>query len=152
MLTLAAAPLNTLSMAPLAQQLPSLPNFSGDQSDGDGEGTNDWLERLKLVAGACGWDDQAKLVSVATCFRGSASCFYRCCTPQQRSSYQGIASALQKRFTPANRSKAADSTSGNSCQQRLLMIMPRICASCSPEHIPLFRMEEVQQRPWVSRC
>lgn len=98
--TLAAAPSTTLSMALLAQQLPSLPNFSGDQSDGDGEGVDDWLERLKLVAGACGWDDQAKLVSVATRLRGSASWFYRCCTPQQRSSYQGIASALWKRFTP----------------------------------------------------
>ena len=100
--TLAAAPLNTLSMALLAQQLPSLPNFSGDQSDGDGETINDWLERLELVAGACGWDDQAKLVNVATRLRGSASRFYRSCTPQQRSSYQGITSALQQRFTPVH--------------------------------------------------
>lgn len=98
--TLAAAPLNTLSMALLAQQLPSLPNFSGDQADGDGDTIDDWLERLELVAGICGWDDQAKLVNVATRLRGSASRFYRSCPPQQRSSYQGIKSALQQRFTP----------------------------------------------------
>ena len=42
--TLAVAPLNTLSMALLAQQLPSLPNFSGDQADGGGDTIDDWLE------------------------------------------------------------------------------------------------------------
>ena len=34
---LAATPLDTLSMALLAQQLPSLPNFSGENMEGDGE-------------------------------------------------------------------------------------------------------------------
>jgi hypothetical protein len=47
-------------MALLAQQLPCLPNFFGDQADGDGDTIDDWLERLELVAGICGWDDQAK--------------------------------------------------------------------------------------------
>ena len=57
-------------MALLAQQLPSLPNYSGDNADADGEGFNEWLERLELVATTCGWDDQAKLVNVATRLRG----------------------------------------------------------------------------------
>ena len=39
-------------------------------------------------------------MNVATRLRGSASHFYRSCPPQQRSSYQGIKSALQQRFTP----------------------------------------------------
>ena len=81
--TLAMAPLNTLSVALLAQQLPSLSTFSRDQTDGEGETIDEWLERLKLVVGACGWDNQMKLVNVATCLRGSASRFYRSYTPQQ---------------------------------------------------------------------
>lgn len=64
--TLAVAPLNTLSMALLAQQLPSLPTFSGDQTDGEGETIDEWLERLELIAGACRRNNQAKLVNVAT--------------------------------------------------------------------------------------
>jgi len=42
--TLAATPYNTLSMALLAQQLPSLPCFSGEHTDGDGENFTEWLE------------------------------------------------------------------------------------------------------------
>jgi len=98
--TLAATPRDALSVALLAQQLPQLPNFTGGHLDGDGESIEDWLERLELVAGACNWDDQAKLVNVATRLRGEASRFYRSCTPQQRSSYSVLATALRKRFTP----------------------------------------------------
>ena len=98
--TLAAAPLGTLSAVLLAQQLPSLPNFTGDQIDGDGESIDDWLERLELVAATCCWVEQAKLVNVAARLRGSASRFYRSCTPQQRSSYANLTAALRERFTP----------------------------------------------------
>ncbi len=38
--TLAAAPLDALSVALLAQQLPSLPNFNGEILEGDGESFN----------------------------------------------------------------------------------------------------------------
>ena len=48
--TLVATPFDTLSMALLAQQLPSLLCFSGEQMDGDGENFSEWLERLELVA------------------------------------------------------------------------------------------------------
>ena len=64
--TLAAAPLDALSVALLAQQLPSLPNFNRENLEGIGESFNDWLERLELAASACKWDDQAKLVNIAT--------------------------------------------------------------------------------------
>ena len=98
--TLAATPLETLSMALLTQQLPSLPNFSGDQIDGDSESFSDWLERLELVAATCHWEELAKLVNIATRLRGSASRFYRSLTPQQRVSYSTLTAALRERFTP----------------------------------------------------
>ena len=66
MLTLATAPLDTLSAVLLAQQLPLLPFFSGDQ---DGESIGDWLECLELMAAMCHWEEQAKLVNVAACLR-----------------------------------------------------------------------------------
>ena len=98
--TLAAAPLDALSMTMLAQHLPSLPNFAGDDTDGDGETIEEWLERLELVANACCWNDQTKLVNVATRLRGSASRFYRICSPQQPSTYVALTAALKQRFTP----------------------------------------------------
>ena len=73
--------LDTLSAVLLAQQLPPLPNFTGDCVDGEGESIDDWLERLELVAATCHWEEQAKLVNVAARLRGSASRFYRSCTP-----------------------------------------------------------------------
>ena len=60
--TLAATPLDALSVALLAQQLPSLPNFTGEHLEGDGENFSGWLECLELVANTCRWDDQARLV------------------------------------------------------------------------------------------
>ena len=98
--TLAATPLDSLSTALLAQQLPSLPNFSGENIDNDGESFGEWIERLELVANVGQWNDQTKLVNVATRLRGLASRFYRSCPPQQRSSYAELTAALRKRFTP----------------------------------------------------
>jgi len=68
--------------------------------DGDGENFSEWLERLELVANTCRWDNQARLVNVATRLRGSASRFYCSCTPQQCSNYYALTEALCKRFTP----------------------------------------------------
>ena len=97
---LSDAPLSALSTALLAQHLPPIPNFNGENLDGDGEAFSDWLERLELVAAACRWDDQTKLVNLVTRLRSMASRFYRTCTPQQRSNYQELVSALRNRFTP----------------------------------------------------
>ena len=59
-------------------------------------------KRVELVASACRWDDQAKLVNVATHLRGTASRFYRSCKPQQWSSYVELVAALRKHFTPVH--------------------------------------------------
>ena len=66
--TLAAIPANTVPMAILAQQIPSLPNFSEDNSDGR-ESFDNWLEGVVLVADACRWDNQAKVGNLATRLR-----------------------------------------------------------------------------------
>lgn len=109
-------PLHTLSMALLAKQLLSLPNFSGDQLDGDGESFSEWPERLELVASACHWDDQARLVNTATRLHRSASRFYRSYTTQQRSSYSGLTTALHERFTPV-RLQFVQSSRFHECKQ-----------------------------------
>ena len=98
--TLAVAPLDALSRTLLAQQLPPLPNFTRDHTDGDGESFEEWSERLEMVAATCHWDDQTKLVNTATRLRGSASRFHRSCSPQQRSNYMALTTALKQRFTP----------------------------------------------------
>lgn len=103
-------PLDCWSSALFAQQLPTLPNFTGDSIDSDGESFSEWVERLELVAEVGRWDDQAKLVNLATRLRGTASRFYRSCTPQQRSSYTDLVAALQKRFTPVRLQSVQSST------------------------------------------
>ena len=73
-------PVSTLAATlSTAQQLPSLPNFSGERVDSDGESFSEWIERLELhvVAKVGRWDDQTKLVNVAMRVRGSASRFYQ---------------------------------------------------------------------------
>ena len=60
----------------------------------------EWLERLEMMAGACGWTNQMKLVNLITRLRGSAYSFFRSCSAQQRSSYELLTKALTKRFTP----------------------------------------------------
>ena len=67
--------------------------------DNDGEGYNDWLECLQLVATTCGWSDQAKLVNVAPRLLETVARFYRSRTPQ-RSNYSALTTALRQRFIP----------------------------------------------------
>ena len=55
---------------------------------------------MELVASACKWDPQAKLVNLVTRLRGQAYAFYRSCTPLQLSSYDALMGQLSKRFTP----------------------------------------------------
>ena len=84
----------------LGQQLPPISKFSGEDLDSDGETFLEWEEQFELVAGMCGWNDQAKLVNLTTRLRGQAYAFYRTCTPKQRSQYQELKSKLAERFTP----------------------------------------------------
>ena len=68
--------------------------------DGDGETFLEWVEQFELVAGMCGWNDQAKLVNLTTCLRGQAYEFYQTCMPRQRSQYQELKTKLAEGFTP----------------------------------------------------
>ena len=79
--------------------MPPLSKFSGEDLDGNGETFLEWVEQFELVAGMCGWNDQAKLVNLTTHLHGQAYAFYRTCTPKQRSQYQGL-TELAERFTP----------------------------------------------------
>ena len=74
--------------------------FSGDVSDGEGESFSDWKEQFELVAGACYWTDQSKLVNLVTHLRSQAYSYYRSCTSEQRSSYPLLVKTLEDRFIP----------------------------------------------------
>ena len=83
--------------AMLANQVPPLAAFSGEEKDGITFG--DWHEQFELVAGLCGWSDHVKLVNVATRLKGVAYAFHRSCTATQRASYQQMVVMLTDRFT-----------------------------------------------------
>ena len=89
-----------LSTAFLAQQLPPLSKYSGGVAEGDAETCKEWLEQFEMVATVCKWDESAKLINLVTRLRGQAYAFYKSCPSHERSSYQGLAAALLKRFTP----------------------------------------------------
>ena len=62
----------------LAQNLPPLPKFSGESSDG-GFGMDifqDWLEQFEFIANVLDWFSQAKLVSLITRLQGQAYSFF----------------------------------------------------------------------------
>ena len=84
----------------LAQQLPPLSKYSGGVAEGDAETCKEWLEQFEMVATVCKWDESAKLINLVTRLRGQAYAFYKSCPSHERSSYQGLAAALLKRFTP----------------------------------------------------
>ena len=84
--------------AMLANQVPPLAAFSGEEKDGITFG--DWHEQFELVAGLCGWSDHVKFINVATRLKGVAYAFYRSCTATQRASYQQMVELLTDRFTP----------------------------------------------------
>ena len=85
----------------LAQNLPPLPKFSGESSDGFCKDTfQDWLEQFELTANVLGWSSQAKLVNLITILQGQAYSFFRSCTMEQRTDYCLLVAELKKRFTP----------------------------------------------------
>ena len=61
----------------LANQVPPLAAFSGEEEDGST--FRDWHEELELVAGLCGWSDLVKLVNVATRLKGMPRLCHRTC-------------------------------------------------------------------------
>ena len=74
--------------------------FSGDEKGDDGDAFPDWLEQFEMVANLAGWNDNAKLVNLATRLKGPAYSFYRSCTPEQRANYTLLVQELSKRFIP----------------------------------------------------
>ena len=88
-----------LTPALLAQQLPPLKPFSGEERE-EGEEISDWLDRFQMIAEVCHWNQQAKLVNLATRLSGQAYAFYQSCSSQQKTNYSALVSALTKRFTP----------------------------------------------------
>ena len=83
----------------LAQQLPPIPKFTGEEIT-KGETFRDWKEQFEMVAELGGWDAHTKLVNLTTRLKGQAYAFYRSCTIVQRTSYQALTAELEKRFTP----------------------------------------------------
>ena len=62
----------SVTSALLVQQLPPLPRFSGEVSDGDMDTFQDCLERFEIIAGVFGSSPQAKLVNLVTRSQGQA--------------------------------------------------------------------------------
>ena len=73
-----------LSGALLAQQLPPISPFNGEDGSLDRESFKDWIEQFEMVAELAGWCTQARLL------RGQAYAFFRSCTPAQRVSYSSL--------------------------------------------------------------
>ena len=88
----------SISHALLANQVPLLANFFGE--DRDGVTFADWHEQLELIAGLCRWSDHVKLVNLATRLKGIAYALHSLCTATQRASYQQMVDLLTSRFTP----------------------------------------------------
>ena len=86
----------------MAQQIPPISKFSGDERSGEPQDFVEWIEQFELVASAFNWSEQAKLVNLTTRLKGQAYSFYRACTPDQRAKYTPLVDALKGRFTPVN--------------------------------------------------
>ena len=97
--TFVPSPMETLLMA---QQIPPISKFSGDERSGEPQDFVEWIEQFELVASAFNWSEQAKLVNLTTRLKGQAYSFYRACTPDLRAQYTPLVNALKERFTPVN--------------------------------------------------
>ena len=84
----------------LAQQLPPIGKYSGEDQTEEGETFKDWMEQFEMVASVCHWDVKTKLVNLTTWLRGQAYAFYRSCTARQRGEYDTLVAELTRRFTP----------------------------------------------------
>ena len=105
-----------LSRLPLLAQLnPPIPNFSRDSMGKDSNTFVDWSEQFQLVAEACQWSDQVKLVNLAACLKGQAYAFYRSCFPAQRASYPALMEPLLHRLhlLPFSQYRQVNSTRGS---------------------------------------
>ena len=89
-----------LSWTALAQQLPPIQQFTGEEGTESGETFEDWIEMLEMIASICGWDERTKLVNLTTRLRGQAYAFYKSCPEEKRRNYSALVAELTVRFTP----------------------------------------------------
>ena len=88
-----------LSASLLAQQIPPLPTYSGN--DPDDESFQDWLLQFEMIADLYKWSTPAKLVHLTTWLRGQVFQFYKSCAPKQKVQWtMTLLTELKKRFTP----------------------------------------------------
>ncbi len=85
-------------MSSLTQQLPGLPEFTGEEVKDDSFAY--WLERFKMMAKLARWDGAIKLKQLVLRLRGAAQGFYRTCTEAQKASYSALVAAMKRPFTP----------------------------------------------------
>ena len=90
----------TQALGNLAQQLPPLPMFSGDDPARDSGSFREWLEQFEMVADLTQWSDGVKLKQMVLRLRGSAQAFYRTCAVERKRDYQALVQDLENRFTP----------------------------------------------------
>ena len=90
----------TQALGNLAQQLPPLPMFSGDDPARDSGSFREWLEQFEMVADLAQWSDGVKLKQMVLRLRGSAQAFYRTCAVERKRDYQALVQDLENRFTP----------------------------------------------------
>ncbi len=76
-----------LAQVLVAQQLPQVPVFTGEERNLSGESFEGWREQFKMVATLGRWNARTKLVNLVSRLRGQAYSFYRSCTMTQRADY-----------------------------------------------------------------
>lgn len=89
-----------VSQVLLAQQIPRIPKYTGEERQQSGETFEDWREQFEMVATLSGRDEKMKLVNLVTRLQGQAYAFYWSCPLQQRIQYKTLIAELAKRFTP----------------------------------------------------
>ena len=89
-----------LAQALLANQLPPIPKYTGEERNHGAETFGDWREQFEMVASLGRWDERTKLVNLVTRLKGQAFAFYRSCTLPQRASYDVLVKELERRFMP----------------------------------------------------
>ncbi len=66
-----------LTQVLVAQQLPQVPVFTGEERNLSGESFEGWREQFEMIATLGGWDARTQLVNLVSRLRGQAYSFYR---------------------------------------------------------------------------
>ena len=143
------------SAALLAQQLPPMQHFTGEDAAESGETFQDWIEQLEMIASIGHWDERTKLMNLTTLLRGQAYAFYESCPEQQRKSYSALKDELPKRFTQCDcmlYRVVCSMTGSSDALGRRWMLMHRTCVVCSIWPILKPNKKLKRQRTWDKVC